>query len=202
MANIAAIRSVGSSLAAYLNNAYRDTAFPPNVTKPECTFSLTSIGGVRAQDVPSSDTTVRVLIFLYRASINHHLRNAGRLTDAGMRPVPLSVDLHYLFSFWAQSGENEQLVLAWTMRQLHEVPVLDSSILSREAAWAAEDLIQLIPEEISTEDLMRIWDTLEPNYRLSLSYIARVVRIDPDQSREERQVVATRFDYAVPAPQR
>jgi hypothetical protein len=202
MANIAAIRSVGSSLAAYLNNAYRDAAFPANVIKPECTFSLTSIGGLRAQDVPSSDTSARVLIFLYRASMNRHLRNAGRTTDPAMHPVPLSVDLHYLITFWAQSGENEQLVLAWTMRQLHQLPVLDSSILSREAAWTAEDLIQLIPEEIETDELMRIWDTLDPKYRLSLSYIARVVRIDADQVRDERPVVATRFDYAGPAPQR
>jgi hypothetical protein len=202
MANIAAIRSVGSSLAAYLNNAYRAAAFPPNVIKPECTFTLTSIGGLRAQDVPSSDTSVRVLIFLYRSSMNRHLRNAGRTTDPAMRPVPLSVDLHYLVTFWAQSGENEQLVLAWTMRQLHQLPVLDSSILSREAAWTAEDLIQLIPEEIETDELMRIWDTLDPKYRLSLSYIARVVRIDADQIRDERPVVATRFDYAGPAPQR
>jgi hypothetical protein len=202
MANISAIRSVGSSLAAYLNNAYRDAAFPPGVTKPECTFSLTSIGLVRAQDVPSSDTSVRVLIFLYRSSMNQHQRNVGRMADPGKRPVPLSVDLHYLISFWAQSGENEQLVLAWTMRQLHEIPVLDSSVLSREAAWTAEDLIQLIPEEIEIEEMMRIWDTLEPNYRLSLSYIARVVRIDPDQDSEQRPVVAMRFDYAGPAPLR
>jgi len=202
MANIAAIRSVGTSLAAYLNNAYRDTAFPPSVAKPECTFSLTSIGGVRAADVPSSDTSVRVLIFLYRASMNQHLRNVGRTLSPGMRPLPVSVDLHYLVSFWAKSGENEQLALAWTMRQLHEVPVLDSSILSREAAWTSEDLIQLIPEEIGTEELMRIWDTLEPNYRLSLSYIARVVRIDPDEIRTERPVVATRFDFATPAQDR
>jgi hypothetical protein len=198
MANIAAIRSVGVSLAAYLTNAYRETDFPANVTKPVCSFAVTTIGGVRAQDVLLSETTVQVLIFLYRASMNHHLRNAGRLTDPGMRPVPLSVDLHYLISFWAQSAENEQLALAWTMRQLHATPVLDGSILGREAGWAAEDFIQLIPEEITTEEMMRIWDTLEPNYRLSLSYIARVVRIDPDEVPEQRPVVATRFRYAVP----
>jgi len=201
MANLAAIRSVGTSLAAYLTSAYRDTAFPPNVTKPDCTFAVTSIGGVRAEEVPSSDSTVRVLIFLYRASMNQHLRNVGRTTDPRMRPSPVSIDLHYLVSFWAKSAENEHLALAWTMRQLHDVPVLDSSILSREAAWTPEDFIQLIPEEIETEELMRIWDTLEPKYRLSLSYIARVVRIDPDTVREERPVVATRFDYVGPAPQ-
>ena len=201
MANIAAIRSVGTSLATYLTNAYRDTAFPAGVTKPDCTFTLASIGGVRANHVPPSDTSVSVLMFLYRASINHHMRNVGRIADPAAQPVPLSIDLHYLFSFWAGSGENEQLVLAWTMRELHAVPVLDGSILSREAAWAPDDVIQLIPEEITTEDLMRIWDTLAPDYRLSLSYIARVIRIDPDEARGGRQVVASRFTYAVPVAQ-
>ena len=198
MANIAAIRSVGTSLATYLDHAYRDAVFPSGVTKPDCAFTLTSIGGVRAPQTPPNDASVRVLMFLYRASINQHLRNVGRTLAPGARPVPLSVDLHYLFTFWAPSAENEQLLLAWTMRQLHTVPVLDASILSTEAAWTSEDVIQLIPEEIPTEDLMRIWDTLEPDYRLSLSYIARVVRIDPDDVSEGRAVVATRFDFATP----
>ena len=198
MANIAAIRSVGTSLAAYLNNAYRDTAFPPNVAKPECTFSLTSIGGVRTADVPSSDTSVRVLIFLYRASMNQHLRNAGR-ADIASRPLPLSVDLHYLVSFWAGSGENEQIVLAWTMRELHQVPVLDRSILTEEAGWADSEVVQLVPQEISNEDLMRIWDTMPADYHLSLSYIARVVRIDPDDVETSENVVATRVNFGVPA---
>jgi hypothetical protein len=200
MANVAAIRSVGVSLTDYLTRAYGATTFPANVTKPDCTFALKSIGSIRAADVILTDASVQVLIFLYRASINHHLRNVGRAATPDMRPVPLSVDLHYLFTFWAGTSDNEQLALAWTMRQLHEMPMLDGSTLSREAAWTPDDLIQLIPEEISAEDMMRIWDTLEPRYRLSLSYIARVVRINPDEIRDERPVVATRFDFAVPAP--
>jgi hypothetical protein len=202
VANIAAIRSVGSSLAAYLDLAFRRAEFPANVTKPTCTFNMRSIGGIRASDINTPERTVDVSMFLYRASINHHLRNVGRLATPGARPVPLSVDLHYLFSFWASSADNEQLVLAWTMRQLHTVPVLDASVLSREAAWPPEEVIQLIPEEITTEDMMRIWDSIEPHYRLSLSYIARVIRIDPDETREERPVVATRLEYAVPVSQR
>lgn len=198
MANIAAIRSVGRSLANYLDTAYRQATFPAGVTKPECTFLLVSIGDPRPQQVAPTDTAVRVLIFLYRASINQHLRNAGR-ADTASRPLPLSVDLHYLVSFWAGSGENEQLVLAWTMRELHQVPVLDRSILTAEADWADNDVIQLVPEEISNEDLMRIWDTLLPDYHLSLSYIARVVRIDPDEPSTSENVVATRVNFGVPA---
>jgi hypothetical protein len=201
MANIGAIRSVGGSLATYLDHAYRASVFPQSVIKPACTFSLRPVAALRTDEIAVNDTSVQVVMTLYRASINQHLRNVGRATDPGTRPVPLSVDLRYLFSFWATTADNEQNVLAWTMRQLHMVPVLDGSILSAEAGWTSEDVIQLIPEEISNEDLMRMWDAFEPDYRLSLSYIARIIRIDPDEQVEGQPVVARRFDYSVPSSQ-
>jgi hypothetical protein len=110
------------------------------------------------------------------------------------------VALHYLFTFWSNSAQNEHLVLAWTMLHLQATPLLDATILTGEAGWTAEDVVQLVPEELSTENLMRIWDTLKPDYRLSLGYVARVVRIEPDEIAEQAPVVATRFNYAVPAP--
>jgi hypothetical protein len=198
MANIGAIRSIGASLAAYLDHEYRASTFPTSVLKPQCTFSLLPVSRLRTDAIAVTDTTAQVVMSLYRVNINQHLRNVGRIDEPGMRPVPLSVDLRYLFSFWATTADNEQNVLAWTMRQLHSVPVLDRSVLSAEAGWASEDVVQLIPEEITNEDLMRMWDAFEPDYRLSLSYIARIVRIDPDESTEERPVVARRFDYSVP----
>jgi hypothetical protein len=198
LANIAAIRSVGRSLVNYLDAAYRQARFPEGVSKPECSFGLVSIGDQRPQRPEPTDANVRVLIFLYRTIMNQHLRNAGR-GDVASRPLPLSVDLHYLVSFWAGSGENEQIVLAWTMRELHQVPVLDRSILTEEAGWADSEVVQLVPQEISNEDLMRIWDTMPADYHLSLSYIARVVRIDPDDVETSENVVATRVNFGVPA---
>ncbi len=200
MANIAAIASVGRSLMTYLDNAYRNSLFPNGVTRPECAFALVSSGQVHDENDPGQ-SAVRVVISLYRVTTNAHLRTAGRPTAPEMRPPPLSLDLHYLLSFWSESPGNEHLVLAWTMRQLHLNPVLDASTLTQEANWNVEDVVQLIPEELSTEDLMRIWDTFTPKYRLSVSYIARVVRLDPDAlDFEHGPVVATRFDYAAPAP--
>ena len=81
------------------------------------------------------------------------------------------------------------------MLQLQQHPVLDRSALSTEAGWGTGEFIQIIPEELSTEDLMRIWDALEPKYRLSVSYVARVVRIDGDALPEGLPVVASRFSF-------
>jgi hypothetical protein len=194
MANAAAIRSVGASLANYLQRSYDAVTFPG---KPGCTFSVVSSGAIQvAADPHNAETEVR--IFLYHVSIDPHLRNSGRLIAPDMMPPPLSVALHYLFTFWSNSADSEHLVLGWTMLQLQTTPLLDATILSAEARWTAEEVVQLIPEELSTADMMRIWDTLKPEYRLSLGYVARVVRIEPEEEREQGPVIASRFEYAVP----
>lgn len=198
MANIAAIRSVGSSLAEYLNNTYRAAAFPSGINKPGCTFTVVSSGTMQTQEEPSQQA-VQVLLYLYRTNIDTHLRNSGRASTPDMRTVPLSVDLHFLFSFWSTSAESEHLALAWTMRQLHITPLLDGTILSTDANWDTDEIVHLIPSELSNEDTMRIWDALRPDYHLSLAYIARVVRIDPDVIDEAGPVIATRLRYAAPA---
>ncbi|MDB6150560.1 MAG: hypothetical protein JWQ44_2008 [Chthoniobacter sp.] len=201
MANIAAIRSVGISLAENLERSYRAAVFPVNVTKPNCSFRVVSSGRIQEEDDPG-DGAANVLIFLYHVGVDPHLRNSGRIATPEMPAPPLSVALHYLFTFWANSAEIEHLVLAWTMLELQASPLLDATVLSQEAQWAAEDMVQLIPEELGNEDMMRIWDTLRPDYRLSLGYVARAVRIDPAPQPERPPVVATRFNYGVPTPAR
>ncbi len=107
--------------------------------------------------------------------------------------------MNFIFiEFWAEGAESEQLALAWTLRELQMLSSLDQTVLTSDAGWSVEETVQLIPEEIGTEEMMRIWDALKPDYRLSLSYIARVVRIDPDSERLNKPVVATRTNYAVP----
>ena len=198
MANIAAIRSVGTSLADYLQRSFdAPEAFPDDVTRPSCTFSVVSSGAIQ-EAVDPDDSATSVQIFLYHVSIDPHLRNSGRLIAPDMVPPPLSVALHYLFTFWSNSAENEHLVLGWTMLKLQATPLLDATVLSSEAQWTAEDVVQLIPEELSIADMMRIWDTLKPEYRLSLGYVARVVRIEPKEAAGQGPVVASQIQYAVP----
>jgi hypothetical protein len=117
------------------------------------------------------------------------------MNDPFDKNMPLSLDLHYLMSIWTDKALTEHVVLAWAMRQLHLNPMLSISSLSPEAGWSPGDVVQIIPAELSNEDVMRIWDAIDPPYRLSVSYIARVVRIDPDEITESRPVVAMRLSF-------
>jgi len=190
MANVLAIHSVGNSIATFLRNTY-----PQQIGErplPSCGFELTSSGQL-AGDI--SETT-HVTLYLYRVTVNEYSRQTRRASAPADSFVPLGLDLHYLLTAWAANPLDEQVTLAWAMRQLHQYPVLDASSLSPEAGWGRDEVIQIIPAELTTEDIMRIWDALEPAYRVSVSYVARLVRLDPDEDTEQFQpVVAGRYVY-------
>ncbi len=184
MSDFLAIHSVGNSLVTSLRNAY-----PPDLQEDHaCQFLLLSSSQL-AQD---GDFAPALTLYLYRVSINEHLRNQGPPGDPHAQPRPLSLDLHYLLTVWSDNAEAEHTIFAWAMRQLHLTPLLDVSSLSPEAQWRSDEILQLIPAELTNEDLMRIWDALAPSYRLSFSYIARMVRIEVPKE-TYRPVVGQRF---------
>ena len=195
MANVFAIHSVGSSIVTFLRNTYPQQS--AGRTMPACGFELTSSGQLSGD----LDETTHLSLYLYRVTVNEHSRQTRAASAQGSGPVPLGLDLHYLLTAWSGNPLDEQVTLAWAMRQLHRYPVLDASSLSNEAAWAPDEVIQVIPAELSNEDIMRIWDALDPDYRLSVSYVARLVRLDPDEDSESfRPVVARRHAYGHEVP--
>ena len=188
MADYTAIYSVGNSLATYLNHNYPPelkTAFPVN-------FQLVASAQIAEEDQTNLDKVVS--IFLHRITINENCRSATRIQDVTNRQPALFLDLHYLFTYWGTDPRAEQTILAWTMLQLQAAPILDNSILSPASTWDPTESVQLIPADLSLEDILRIWDALGPKYRLSVSYIARIIRIDRGLA-PEPPVIATRLTF-------
>lgn len=187
MANVFAIHSVGSSMITYLRNTYPE----PLRTDYPCDFRLLSSGEM----ADPGDMGTAVSLYLYRVTLNEHLRNQPMHYKPLDAALPLSVDLHYLLTVWADTALAEHTIIAWVMSQLDQHSVLDKATLSTDGGWVAEDQVQIAQTELSNEDLMRIWDALAPNYRLSVSYCARVVRIDPEPIPIGKPVVAKRLAF-------
>ena len=188
MANIYSINSVGSSIMQFLRNAYPQALRDAH----PCDFRIVSSGEM-ADSTEEFNTSVT--LYLYRTIINEHVRNAPAANQPGATQVPLSIDLHFMLSIWAESAAAEHTLCAWVMNQLHQHPIMDVSSLTEEGGWSTTDVVHIIPAELSNEDLMRIWDAISPFYRLSMSYIARVIRIDRDDAETGLPVVATRYQY-------
>jgi hypothetical protein len=188
VANLRAIHSVGSSLVTYLRNAY-----PGDLQQEHpCEFRLVASGEMNGKEV---DFGTAVTLYLYRVTVNPYLRNATHVNALQQTVQPLSVDLHYLLTAWADSALAEHTILGWVIRELHMHQTLSQSDLTPDGGWDAGDFVQVIPSELTNEDLMRIWDALDPGYRLSVSYIARVVRIETDTQPEAPPVVARRVRF-------
>jgi len=191
VADYQSVFAVGDALTKYLTNNY-----DPGVVGFPCTFKLVS-----SSEIANTDTTTlnqTVALYLHRITTDEHYRYVTRLQDLPNDQPVLYLDLHYLVSYWdasAQGPEAEQKILVWTMQQLQSNPILDASILSLSSSangWSNTDSVQLIPADLSLSDILDIWDGLGPKYRLTIGYVARVVRVDRTIT-PGMPVVATRF---------
>ncbi len=189
MAGLRATYSVADSLMTFLRNSFPD----PLRHDFACEFRAISAGELADESAPVQNA---LTLYLYRITMNEHMRNVRTVNGASDARPPLSIDLHYLLTVWNDSALAEHTIMTWAMRQLHEHPVLDASALSSAGEWDPADIVHIVPSELSTEEVFRIWDTLAPDYRLSMPYTARVVRIDNQDDITARPVAATRLGFS------
>jgi hypothetical protein len=186
MAGLAAIHSVGSSLATWLRNRYP----VPLVTDHPCSFRLLSSSELAQLDETPGEATCA--LYLHRIAhdpVARHLRTPGMRADA---QPSLALTLHYLVTVIASGALAEHLIAAWVARELHEHPLLDASVLSSDAGWANDEVVQILPDPLEPETLARIWESFRHTHRLTLPYVARTVRIDPSVAPVGAPVVAIR----------
>ena len=175
MANTLGIASAGESLARYLNHCFAQQ-------QPVPTAATTAVL-VRTEDLDSSSVSEviaapAVSIYLYRVDFNKTMRAAwaGMAMQDGTAHLPL--DLHFLMTPWAENANYEYLIAGRVLQCLEDIPILSGPLLDGLGGWAPHDALQICLESLSTEDVMRTFDSLPLDYKLSIPYVARIVRVD------------------------
>lgn len=176
MAGYAAIAAAGKTIERLLDAALKhDVPVPGAVTHAKL---------VRTEDFAQEGDSLIVApvlsIFLVRADVNHAVRAAWSAVGALDERAHLPLDLHYLLSAWARNAEWEHRIIGSAMRRLDESAIVSGPQLdaSNGADWAPSESLQIVPEEMTTEAVMRTFDSLETSYRLSVPYIVRIVRLE------------------------
>ena len=176
MANLNSISATGKSIERLLTAAFSDPPVPVS-SKTTKAFLM------RTEDFDQSSNSSIILrpalsIFLYRVDFNKSMRAAwsGVTYHDGVPHLPL--DLHFLLTPWADNAESEHAILGRAMQCLDSTPILSGPLLHQSGEWAPNEAIQLVMEEISTEAVMRTFDSLPSDYRISVPYIARIARLD------------------------
>lgn len=143
------------------------------------TVSLLGSQDLAGQPADGSNT---LAIYLHRLSVDPLSRNRhlAPLPD-GRSPRPeLPVNLHLLLIGWCVHTEQEVRLVSAAMQVIGSALVLDSAdLVLGDPAWGDRDSVQVQPEEMPLDDLMRLWDSLPGDYRLSAPYLVKTVRLEP-----------------------
>ena len=175
MAGFRSVSATGRSLRRLLELRFRE--------EEPITGTATSVAIVRTEDLDPANLPTLVArpaltIFLYRVDFNKTMRAAWSGVGLNDGRSHLALDLHFLLTAWADNAENEHLILGRALQVIEDTPILAGPLLMQASDWAANESLQLVLEDIDTEALMRIFDSLPVEYRLSVPYVARVTRID------------------------
>ena len=196
MANSDALAVVGRSLERFLNLRFAEPPVPvPNKT--------TRAFLVRTEDFdPKTLSSViqrpALSLFLYRVDFNKMMRAAWSAVGHQDGRAHLPLDLHFLMTAWADNAAFEHAILGRTLQAFESTPILSGPLLQQAGDWQPGEAVQLLLEEITTEAVMRTFDSLPTDYRLSIPYVARVVRVD-SRERTASPDVTTAVAGLVPA---
>jgi len=146
-----------------------------------------------------ADEAAQLSLFLYHVTYNQGWREVGLPSrngaGAGINRPPLGLDLHYLLIAYGDSEYVPQVLLGLGMQALHETPFLYRQQIASvftpppplsplDTALATADLgdqvemIKVMPEPLSTEDLSKLWTAFGGKFRPSAGYEATVVLIE------------------------
>jgi hypothetical protein len=199
MSSALAIAAVSASLKDLLNNGLID-----HDLSSIGSFAVTAQPPDR---ITTGQTEVNQLnLFLYQVTPNAGWRNAGLPSrdsrGARISNPPLALDLHYLLTAYGAADLNAEVLLGYAMQVLHETPVLtrqqlraalaapspiDGTILpgpfgTLSAVDLADqvELLKITPVYLGTEDLSKLWTSMQARYRPSMAYLVSVVLIQSD----------------------
>ncbi len=177
MADFSAIASVSKSLERFLSACFIDPLVPVPVPN-----STTKAVLARTEDFrdggPGPITPPCLSIFLYRIEYNKAMRAAWSAVGSQDGRGDLPLDLHYMLTPWARDPELEHRIIGRAMQCMETTPILSGPLLTPAGGWAPNEGVQLLLEDVPIEWVMRTFDSLPTDFKLSVPYLARITRID------------------------
>lgn len=200
MSNALAIAAVTAVLEDLLRNSLSVAAVTASIGGGSVTVSALPPDRVLPPNGADPD---QLNLFLYQITYNQGWRNEGlpARNAAGERVSnpALALNLHYLMTAYGARDFNAEIILGHAMQALHETPILTREDIRRALAppapppnfpaqlatsGLAEQIenIRVTPESLNTEEMFRIWSSLQTHYRPTAGYLVSVVLIESARS--------------------
>lgn len=176
MASYRALAAAGRSIVDLLNRRFLEQLPAP----PRPTAVLA--GTADFNQVNSSPVAViqypAVSVYCYRVSVDAETR-PGWSAVASVDGIPrLPLRMHVLIAAWDTVVESELEWLGLAAQVLESESILTGPLLHPSGGWDAGDAIQVVADDLGLDSMSEAFEALTTEYRLSLPYVARVIRID------------------------
>jgi hypothetical protein len=170
MASFQAIGSVAEAVARLLAQSWQ----PSRLNGIELQFEV-----YQGKDF-SAPMDAGISVFVYQVAVNRVQRTLPPPQPGYRRPLP--IDIYLLLTAWAQDASAEHDILGWAMRAIDDNPILSSGFLNAAipGVFRPEETVELVPAEMTNEEVFQLWQVLPNSLQLSIPYVARVVRVDSD----------------------
>lgn len=191
------IRSVSEALRLILWNAYNADATTRDIVGNA--EGITLLNPKQA----ALDSTKRVSLWLYQVLEDEFAKNQPMIPAEQPDPAdpkrrhrdefpPMALDLMYLLTPFAPTGDADHLLLGKALQTLYD----NASVLVVDATADIAEELRIAFYRHTLEELTRIWDALNVPYRLSVCYKVRVARVGSGRRAANARVVELSDDYA------
>jgi len=189
VANYTAVNGVLLALESFFNSR-----MPSELSEGPVNARVALLGSA---DITKPISGNALGLYLHRISIDPHGRSRhfpAQGTQKGEAPAgELPLNLHFLLIAAASSATIEANLMAWAMVELANESKLDISHMAEtDQGWTQREVLTITPEDMSTEDLMRIWDVFKTQYTSTVPYCIKTVRLRLKQPQTLGPPVRTR----------
>lgn len=132
----------------------------------------------------------QISIYLYNVTVLTSMRNQPTPTQNPSKP-PLYLTLRYLITPITKNVDDYHVVLGKIMQVFNDTPILRISDLEGSLKEGGEDL-KVILDQLTVDDLSKIWGMLSVPYRLSVGYTVYPVKVESVVKPDSKAVVLKR----------
>lgn len=176
---------------------------------------------IALQDSSVDDAASRLNVFLYNTVRNTGYTGHGQPSrdsrgERTSNPV-LGLDLYYLLTAYANADYHAEILLGGALQVLHDTPALGRDAIRDAlnpvthpglppqllAAGLADqfEYLKISPVPMPTDEISRVWSSINSVYRPSAAYMVSVVLIESNRPSRTSLPVARRLIRVVPLPE-
>jgi len=188
MSNALAVAAVTRTLRNLLTSVgATDYSGLPDDTRPTAEIEVTTLPLDRVRNGDGGASHNQLNLFLYHAEQNTAWRNMDvplRVRDGEAGRPPLALNLYYILTAYGQDDSElvAHVLLGGAMRILHDHPVLGRAEIRTALAPSELDSqferVHITPQPVSLDEVSKLWNGFQSEYRLSAAYQVSVVLIE------------------------